>query len=358
MKKIVSVSIAEKKKEYPIYIGNSILSEIKNDLNFLRYSHIAIVTDKNLSDRISVLKSILPDPPIIIILEPGEINKTIDSVQKIWQTLIESKFDRKSLVINLGGGVIGDMGGFAAATYMRGIDFIQIPTTLLAMVDASVGGKLAVDFGGYKNIVGSFSQPKGVIIDTDFLATLPDREFNSGFAEIIKHGLIADENYFEKVTAKFPKEFSKEELAEIISRSCEIKAEIVQKDEQESGLRKILNFGHTIGHANESLSLKNSPLLHGEAIAIGMIAEAKLSTLVGNLDNAEFDKIRSTIKKAGLPISANGLQKDKILQTLTYDKKNEHGKIKWTLLQKIGKAVFDVEIDKELIEKAVDYVIS
>lgn len=354
------ISIAKKKESYPIYIGSNILSEIQKEINFPRYSQFAIICDKNLSHKVSEIENILPHKPTIVIIDPGEQNKTIDTAQKIWKSLIDSKFDRKSLVINLGGGVIGDMGGFTAATYMRGIDFIQIPTSLLAMVDASVGGKLAVDFGGFKNIIGSFTQPKAVVIDIEFLTTLPDREYISGFAEIIKHGLIADKKYFETVTAKTPKEFSAEEMVTIISHSCEIKSEIVEKDEQESGTRKILNFGHTIGHAIESLSLKSDykALLHGEAVAIGIIAEAKLSSLLGNFKENEFKKIKTAIQNAGLPINAFGMKKDNVLQTLIYDKKNEHGKIKWTLLKNIGESVFDIEVDKKLVEEAISYVIA
>lgn len=360
MMKTLSITIAEKNKKYPILVGNNILSEISNIIDFFRYSNIAIITDTHLSKKISEVEKILTTNPVIIIIEPGETNKTINTVQKIWQTLIDSKFDRKSLVINFGGGVIGDMGGFAAATYMRGIDFIQMPTSLLAMVDASVGGKLAIDFNGYKNIVGSFAQPKAVVIDTKFLTTLPDREFISGFAEIIKHGLIADKNYFDLISKKYPKDFSQEEMVSIIDRSCEIKSEIVQKDEQESGLRKILNFGHTIGHAIESLSIerkKDSHLLHGEAIAIGMIAEAKLSSLIGNISDDDITKIKTSIEKAGLPTNCSEFSVEDILQKLQYDKKNEHGKIKWTLLKTIGEAEFDIEAENDLVEKAIDYVI-
>ena len=372
--KIISITIHEKQKQYPIFIGSDIIRETSQKIDFSKYSQIAIVTDSNIVPWTSQIKNILPIKPVEIILNPGETEKSIDSLQTIWEKMIESKFDRKSLLINLGGGVIGDMGGFAAATYMRGIDFIQIPTTLLSMVDASVGGKLAIDFQGYKNIIGSFVQPKAVIIDVNFLSTLPDREFMAGFAEIIKHGLIADKKYFEYVTSKKPKAFSKEEMIQIIKRSCEIKANVVQKDEQEAGLRKILNFGHTIGHAIESLSLKNSPpfegggdpkggavinpLLHGEAIAIGMIAEAKLSLLIGNIDNDDFELIKKSLKHADLPTSYSGVTLGEVLKMMKYDKKNEKGIFKWTLLKQIGEAIFDIEVSDDYIQQAVKTIIS
>lgn len=358
MKKL-SISIREKHKQYSIFIGSSILPEISKHLNFSKYSQIAIITDHHLADWLPKIHELLPTKPIDIILKPGETEKTIETVQIVWKKLIEAKFDRKSLILNVGGGITCDMGGFAAATYMRGIDFIQIPTTLLSMVDASVGGKLAVDLGGYKNIVGAFVQPKAVIIDVDFLNTLPDREFISGFAEIIKHGLIADKKYFELVTSKLPDDFSTKEMIEIIQRSCEIKSNVVEKDEHESGLRKILNFGHTIGHAIESLSLKtNKPLLHGEAIAIGMIAEAKLSSLIGNISEDDFNLIKSSIEHAGLPTQYSGISSHDVIKILQYDKKNENGAVKWSLLKKIGEAVFDVEVKDELIIKAINCVIS
>lgn len=358
--KTLHISITEKQKKYSILIGNSMLDKISEMIDFSKYSQIALITDTHLVHWIKKIKEILPANIVPIIIKPGETEKTIDTVQIIWKKLIESKFDRKSLVINVGGGVIGDMCGFAAATYMRGIDFIQMPTTLLSMVDASVGGKLAIDFQGYKNIVGSFVQPKAVIIDTDFLTTLPDREFISGFSEIVKHGLIADKKYFEIVTSKNPKDFSKTELVDIIARSCEIKSYIVQKDEQESGLRKILNFGHTVGHAIESLSIEQttgSSLLHGEAIAIGMIAEANLSSLIGSISDDDMTEIITSLENAGLPTSCSEFSVDDILQKLQYDKKNEDGKIKWTLLKKIGEAEFDIEVSNDLINQAIKSVI-
>ncbi|HSA84312.1 MAG TPA: 3-dehydroquinate synthase, partial [Patescibacteria group bacterium] len=279
MMKILTINIPTAQKQYPILIGNELIGNLTNHIDINNYSRIFIVTDNIVAPLfLKKLLQTLPEGTAAITLSSGEKEKNIVTVGKIWSAMKENNLDRKSLVINLGGGVIGDMGGFAASTYMRGIDFLQIPTTLLSQIDASVGGKTGVDFAGIKNLVGSFQQPIGVIIDTQTLKTLPKREFLSGFGEMIKHGLIADKTYFELVTSKQPQSFSQEELINLIARSCEIKKTIVEQDETENGLRKLLNFGHTIGHAIESLSLETEmPLLHGEAVAIGMVAEAKVA---------------------------------------------------------------------------------
>jgi 3-dehydroquinate synthase len=240
--------------KYNVYIGSGLTGDIPELLQTKNYSKIIVVTDTNLPQK--YLKDFEK-----IIIPSGEKSKTIETVQIIWKEMLRLKADRKSLVLNFGGGVIGDMGGFAASCYMRGVKFVQIPTTLLSAVDASVGGKVGIDFAGVKNLIGSFNQPEAVIIDTDTFKTLPDREFVSGFGEIIKHGLISDTDYFNTVTSKKPRDFSEEELTDIIAKSCEIKAGIISSDEKESGNRKLLNFGHTIGHALESLSLDSDNYL-------------------------------------------------------------------------------------------------
>lgn len=327
----------------------STLIDIKN------YSTIFIVTDqiaKNL-----FLKKImmsLSANTISIVLPPSEQEKNIENVQKIWTALATNQCDRKSLVINLGGGVIGDMGGFAAATFMRGISFINVPTTLLAEVDASVGGKNGVGFAGIKNLIGTFDQPVAVIVDTNALSTLPKRELLSGFAEIIKHGLVLDKKHFEKVTRKHPLKFSKREIEDIIVCSIMIKARIVEKDPAEDGSRKILNFGHTIGHAVESLSLKTSvPLLHGEAVSIGMLAEAKISQMMKLLSAEDLTIIQQALIDVDLPIAIPNLKKDEILRKMKLDKKNEKGEINFTLLAGIGKAVIDQKVPVEIIRQVL-----
>jgi 3-dehydroquinate synthase len=241
---------------------------------------------------------------------------------------------------------------------MRGIDFINIPTTLDAQIDASIGGKTGINFAEIKNLIGTFNQPKAVIIDIQTLNTLPKRVFISSFAEIIKHGLIADKNYFEIVTSKHPNDFSKQEIMEIIIRSCEIKKEIVQNDETEQGQRKLVNFGHTIGHAVEAVSLETAqPLLHGEAISIGMVAEATLSKFLGYLTEKEIHVIKEALQKIGLPVKIKDLDKKAIFEKMRSDKKNEKGKIAFTLLEKFGKGIFNQYVEEELIEKALEEIL-
>lgn len=340
---------------YPIIIGQNLTEKISSFFDLHKYSGVFIIADTN-TDSIfsSKLQRTLPINSTIIVVAPGEVAKNLESVMLIWTELLEAKADRKSLIINLGGGVIGDMGGFAASTFMRGIDFIQFPTTLLAQVDASVGGKVGIDFLGVKNLIGSFNQPIGVIIDINSLKTLPKREFVAGFGEIIKHGLIYDKDYFDKVTAKKPKDFSPEELEEIIKRSCEIKSEVVSQDSNEMGVRKLLNFGHTVGHAIESLSLETeSPLLHGEAVAMGMLVEAKISQLKSLIDEETFDLVKKSLQNADLITPLPRLSIEEIITKTKSDKKSEKGAIKWTLLNKIGKAQIDQSVDEKVVETAL-----
>lgn len=337
--------------KYNVYIGSGILTRFSKLVNLKKYSNIIIITDKSIEKH--WLKKIkgLPQNPKKIILQSGEQSKNIDTVQEIWQKFLLSGCDRKTLVINLGGGVILDMGGFAASTYMRGVSFINIPTTLLAQVDASIGGKTGIDFMGIKNLIGTFNQPVAVIVDTAALSTLPKREFLSGFAEIIKHGLIYDKEYFQKVTSKDPLQFTDKELIEIIAESIKIKAKIIGGDHTEENCRKILNFGHTVGHAIESLSLKSTtPLLHGEAISIGMFIEAKISRRLKLLSPAAVQIVKQGLTRAGLPISAH-LAIDKTIKLMRSDKKNEKGKINFTLLSGIGKAVINQFVPESIIKK-------
>src|SRR5436190_19611525 len=320
--KTININISENPKHYPVFIGENILEKIAGLFDLKKYFKIAIVTDENIAKIfLEKLQQAIPYKTHPIIISPGEKAKNIETVKKIWLKLLENKFDRKSLIINLGGGVIGDMGGFAASTYMRGIDFLQIPTTLLSQVDASAGGKTGIDFADIKNLAGTFTQPIGVLIDVQTLTTLPKRIYKEGFGEIIKHGFIADKNYFETVTSKHPLEFSPDEMINIIAGSCEIKKAIIQEDETEKEKRKLLNFGHTIGHAIEVLLLEtDKSLLHGEAISIGMIAEAKISELTGIFSSADFQTVKQSLRAAELPVSISYVQIDDILQKMQADK--------------------------------------
>jgi len=335
-----------------IIIGDNLLLKINQLFDFTKFSKIGILTDENIpKSLVNQAEKSLNRKLIKIIIPTGEKEKNIETVKKIWEIMFQNGFDRSSLLINLGGGVICDVGGFAAATFMRGIEFLNIPTTLLAQVDASVGGKTGIDFQGIKNGIGVFKDPVGVVIDVDTLKTLPKREFISAFGEIIKHGIISGQKYFDLVTLKKPREFNEKELIEIIKQSIKIKSNIVKKDPKEKDLRKVLNFGHTIGHAIESLSWKTDrPLLHGEAVAIGMVVEARL-----------FGTTSKTIKKAiinaGLPTRITNIKTEDIMKSILSDKKNFRGEILFSLPKKIGKVIVNVEVPKELLIKAIKSVI-
>lgn len=288
----------------------------------------------------------------IISIESGEEYKTIETCQYIWRTMIDLEMDRHSLLINLGGGVVGDMGGFCASTYMRGIPFIQIPTTLLSQVDSSVGGKLGVDFGHFKNMVGLFANPEAVMIDSRFLSTLPYRQMVSGFAEIVKHGLIADRKLWDDLWQE--EIITDLDLSTIVERSVQIKADIVTQDPYEKGIRKILNFGHTIGHAIESIALSSdNPLLHGEAILIGMIVESHISFQKGLLTSEDFNTIKETILKLSGQKSKSIPDLQDLLDVMKHDKKNHAGQIKMSLLTGIGSAIFNQDISSLEVEKGI-----
>jgi 3-dehydroquinate synthase len=274
---------------------------------------------------------------IPIILPDGEEEKNWSNLMRIFDVLLEQKCDRKTTLIALGGGVIGDMTGFAAATYMRGVPFIQIPTTLLAQVDSSVGGKTGINHPLGKNMIGAFYQPQAVIADTFTLNTLPATELAAGLAEVIKHGAIIDANFFGWIETNIAKLVAKDAdaLAYAIQRSCEIKADVVRQDEREGGLRAILNFGHTFGHAIEA-GLGYGKWLHGEAVGCGMVMAADLSCRLGYLDQAEKQRVVALVQAAGLPTIAPDLGIERWLELMQVDKKNEGGQIKFILLKPLG----------------------
>jgi 3-dehydroquinate synthase len=355
----VPVNVVHPVEKYDVVIADNVLGRLTDVLRLDNYSKVVVLTDLTIEAQLfPILKPSLPPESRIISIAPGEQSKSLETAMSIWSQMMAFKIDRKSLVINLGGGVITDLGGFVASLYMRGIDFIQIPTTLLAQVDASVGGKTGVNFGGVKNIIGSFTQPKLVLVDISTLKTLPDREFNSGFAEILKHGLIKDPDYFQFVSLKKPREFSIPELMNIIEKSVRIKADIVQGDVKETmGTRKLLNFGHTIGHAIEATLIDlNTPILHGEAISLGMMAEAKISELMGNLNGNDTQAIYDALKKASLPVSFPTISSQSIVQKMMFDKKNEGGVTKFTLLKRVGEAIADCEVSEQHIQLALQYI--
>jgi len=317
---------------YPIVIGENSLTEF----NFLDYSQIAILVDENTKRNcLSIFLSANTqlNHALIIEIKSGEENKNILTCNFIWQQLTENNFDRNSLLINLGGGVIGDMGGFCSSTYKRGIDFIQIPTTLLAMVDASVGGKLGIDFDGLKNQVGLFENPKTVIIYPEFLKTLDKNQLVFGFTEVVKYALIADKEFWNTILET---PFEKLNWNCIIETSVQIKNNIVLNDPREKGERKKLNFGHTFGHAIESFYLqKGTPIFHGQAIALGMLIESKMSDL-SKLEKREITEF--ILSNFTLPYNP---AKNKLIAFMQNDKKNKVGKINFSLLKGIGNCSID-----------------
>lgn len=338
-------------------MSDILIDDIEKSLgNFLKgnaYTKIAVLVDENTNKHCyPIIKDLLPDH-LLIQIESGEVNKHIGTCQTIWEAMTNAAFDRKSLLINLGGGVIGDMGGFCAVSYKRGIDFINIPTTLLAAVDANVGGKLGIDFMGFKNHIGFFKDPVAVFVDPKFLKTLPAQELRSGFAEVIKHGLIADKDYFEAIKKDV---LDQENWAAIIAHSIEIKRKVVEEDPYEKGLRKVLNFGHTIGHAIESHYLdSDNHLLHGEAIAIGMICEAYLSKKVLNLSDQHLDEICDFIFKIYPDLNINKRDFTSIISLMYHDKKNVNNLLNHSLLYSIGVATFDISIDEKQVMDALYY---
>ncbi|WP_017731193.1 3-dehydroquinate synthase [Nafulsella turpanensis] len=320
----------------------------------LDFSQLAVLTDEHTSRHcLPKIKRALPESFTSIEIQSGEENKNLQSCSHIWEALTSTGFDRKGILINLGGGVLTDMGGFCAATYKRGIRFINIPTTLLSQVDASVGGKLGIDFMGFKNHIGLFQEAEAVLIDADFLSTLPLQELRSGYAEVVKHALIADAHHWQQLQEK---DWQQQDWQQIIRHSIGLKQQITLADPREKGLRKILNFGHTIGHAVESYFLENGPkLLHGEAVAIGMVAEAYLSYLKTGLSAEELQNCCSYISEifplASIPESAF----EQLISLALQDKKNERGIIHCTLLSQVGKAVYDVAISRKDIEEAFQW---
>lgn len=341
---------------HPIYFNEQGYEALNLHLKENKYSNLFIIVDSNTNEFCApkFLPYLETDLTIEIIeFENGEINKNIETCVQIWNVLTELGADRKSLVINLGGGVVTDLGGFVASTFKRGVDFINIPTTLLSMVDASVGGKNGVDLGNLKNQIGVFNLPIMVLIDTDYLQTVPQNEMRSGLAEMLKHGLIYDQNYWEQFLDLKAIDYA--DFDALIYRSVEIKNEIVTIDPTEKNLRKSLNFGHTLGHAIESYFLENenkTTLLHGEAIAVGMILESYIALDKKLISVEQYNQIKATIKAIYDNIDFEEIDIDPILELLIHDKKNEYGSIQFALIDGIGKIKINQLVENELILSA------
>ena len=331
-----------------LIISTDINRDLSNAIQDILPDKIAVLVDENTKKY--CLQKIDLAPDLLIEIKSGENEKNLKTCEYIWEQLTTNGFTRKSLLINLGGGVIGDMGGFVAATFKRGMAFFNIPTTLLSQVDASIGGKLGVDFLGLKNHIGLFQEPNKVIVHTPFLETLSEREMKSGFAEIIKHALISDESHWHFLQKR---PFSSLDWGEVIPKSISIKNEVAKADPREGGFRKILNYGHTIGHALESHFLSSpTPLTHGEAVALGMILENQVAIKKGMLVAKEGEEINSFIRNIyDLPkeIPNYELLKDHLLQ----DKKNDALGIRFSLLEKIGTCVHDVLIEEQILKEVL-----
>jgi len=357
--RIVPVSLG--RRSYPIKVGGGLLPRLGAECAQLKLgSRCAVITDSNVGKKFApaALKSLSAAgfAPVLITVPAGEKTKRLAVVEKCHDQLAAHRLERKSFIVALGGGVVGDLAGFVAATYLRGIPFVQVPTTLLAQVDSSVGGKTGVNLKAGKNLVGAFYQPQLVLCDLDTLKTLPKREYISGLSEVIKYGIIYDAVLFAQLERNLPKLLQRDAatLRNVIARCCEIKAEVVGQDETESGLRAILNFGHTIGHAIENSS-GYGKFLHGEAIAIGQVAAAKLSQKMLGLPSGDAARIEKLLVQAGLPvrIKVNPARRKKLFAAMLLDKKVSGGEIKFVLAEKIGRVKFGCRVAPELLAGVV-----
>ncbi len=355
-KEIVKVNLAD--RSYDIVVGSGIISELSEHISKInRYSKIIIITDQNVAKlHLDVLNNQLKNLTIQvknIVVDAGEKAKSFSNLENVLEKVLEIGVDRNSLIIAFGGGVVGDLSGFVASILLRGIDFIQVPTTLLAAVDSSVGGKTAINSKFGKNLIGTFYQPKLVLCDLDFLKTLPKRDYISGYAEVVKYGLIKDKNFFAYLDNNLEKikNCDAEVLQKIIVKSCQIKAEIVGLDEKENNLRAILNFGHTFGHTFETETSYSNILFHGEAVAIGMVLAVKMSIKLGMLDAKNLPLVAEHFKKIGLPTSPQNIQKSWNINNLTThlykDKKVENKNLTFVLLEELGKSVIKKNVNEQ-----------
>ena len=346
---------------YHIYLEPDFakLPEAVEPLN-IKERKLCIVADSTTAELYGAeLKEILKETCTYVsmfVFPAGEVNKTLNTVRDLYEHLILEKFDRKDMLVALGGGVVGDLTGFAAATYLRGIGFIQIPTTLLSQVDSSIGGKTGVDFDAYKNMVGAFHMPRLVYMNLNVLKTLPDRQFACGMGEIIKHGLIQDSDYLEKLST-YQREIREKNYAALlwmVAGSCKVKRHVVEEDPTEQGIRAWLNFGHTIGHSVEKL--KDFTLCHGECVAIGCAAAAWMSWKRGLISEKEKETAEQLLLDYQLPVRVKGLQPEDIVKTTKLDKKMDAGKVKFVLLKKIGEAFVTRDVEDEELLRASRYV--
>ncbi|MGE5473639.1 MAG: 3-dehydroquinate synthase [Ignavibacteriales bacterium] len=356
---IVYVPLGE--RSYNIHIFDSFINLAESALAPYKNCKILIVVDSNVDKVFSAqcIKEIekIGAFPFKYVFPAGEENKNLGTVNNIFKYCLKNKFERGDAIIALGGGVTGDVAGFAAATYMRGINFIQIPTSVLAQCDSSIGGKVGVDFEGVKNVIGAFYQPKVVYINVSALKTLPEREYLSGFGEIVKHAIIKDELFFKYLEDNVDALYARDTqvLSTVIEKNCKIKAEIVSVDEREDGLREILNFGHTIGHAIESEG--DFSMLHGECVSVGIVAISNIAVRMGILSVNDFNRIVKLLQKLKLPVICKGLDVEDIYSLMKLDKKVKKGRINFIVPVKIGEVRITSNIDENIIKEAIHDVL-
>ena len=350
------IDVSLGKRSYPIFVGAGVLA-LKSELDQAIPSRdVLIVTNTTVGPLYApkLTAALAPRRCIEVVLPDGEVHKTLANVSRMLDVLVANRFARDATVVALGGGVVGDMAGFAAACYQRGISFVQFPTTLLAQVDSSVGGKTGVNHPGGKNLIGAFHQPAAVFADTDTLATLPDRELRAGLAEVIKYGLIVDREFFEWLDTNAEKLIARDTsaLTYAIRRSCEVKAEIVARDEHERGDRALLNLGHTFGHAIESAT-NYSSWLHGEAVGAGMLLAADVSQRLGWVSAADVARVERVLQRFGLRTDVRSLPASTIAENMKIDKKVAAGRIRLVLLKGIGKSVVTGDYDDAALREAL-----
>lgn len=354
-----AVRVELRERSYDIAIGTGNLSEIgKFVADRCPLKHAVVLADGNVATHAEQIRASLTAAGArvdTLIVPPGEASKSVAEAARLWQALLDAKADRKTVVVAVGGGVVGDLAGFIAATFGRGLSFIQVPTTLLAQVDSSVGGKVGINLPAAKNIVGAFWQPRGVLIDIGVLATLPEREYRSGLAEVVKYGIILDAEFFawlETHAANIAKRGSKE-LEHVVARCCELKAQVVAADErEETGGRAVLNYGHTFGHAIETVAGYGT-FLHGEAVSLGMCQAARLAELLGRVDVEFCRRQRELLLALGLPIVAPNLPPDDLLSAMQRDKKTEHGKLRFVLPTRMGHVELVDGVPVEMVRRAL-----
>ena len=351
-----SLSVALGSRTYPIHIGAGVLARADLYQPYLGGGSVAVVTNPTVASLyLATLKDALQGARVVEIVVPdGEHAKGWQTLESVFDALLAARLGRDGLIVALGGGVVGDLAGFAAAVYQRGIEFVQVPTTLLAQVDSSVGGKTAINHARGKNMIGAFHQPRAVIADVATLDSLPDRELRAGLAEVIKHGLALDEAFTRWLEGSIEKLLARdrEALTYAVRRSCELKAAIVATDEREAGARALLNFGHTFGHAIES-GAGYGAWLHGEAVAAGMVMASELSMRLGHIQKGDVARVRDLIRRAGLPVAGPALAPERMLELMAVDKKAAKGKLRFIVLEAIGRAALRADPGDAPVREAI-----